>query len=510
MKNMMLIATGANNSLDYIRANTVLSVVVRLKKLADQEYLIPRADAPQLVKAISKLTQQGRLSFEIGENIITVKYVPSFEAKKQLVDHSINKDWDETIIKKQQKAIRTTQGALFKLPLEKGEGTIDTFITDWSPFPVATAIAVHKDHPAIADTKQGKANYFTGRFVRHPLMGDLIPVFVADWVKPEFGSGAVIVNPAHNQSDLDFARNIGLPIRFGLIPHEVTADPATWLTAPVIKIGHTTKTGRFDNLIPEIAANKYFDELTEHGHAIRFTDIGIGAYPLFELNVSDDGEYAFNSITSELMQISDEQEISAESAKVSLISSPILDSIIAADMAGEFELVTQSSEIERTLLFTRCLTFDLNGTTLVPERIIQVQKVQEAKSIENVDPVTLSLAVIIQAPNNQISILKQQILEQTERFVKNHSEIKDRIATTPTEEKAVDKWQYVKIKDLILNANYQNAFNSLYAIQKNLLQSINRGAADINAIRLYFALVYVLLGDDYPDGFSIDKIWSTL
>jgi len=37
-------------------------------------------------------------------------------------------------------------------------------------------------------------------------------------VRPDFGSGAVLVNPAHDPADLAFGRAVGLPIRFGLAP----------------------------------------------------------------------------------------------------------------------------------------------------------------------------------------------------------------------------------------------------------------------------------------------------
>jgi hypothetical protein len=509
MKNVILIANTAKDSFDYVRAETVLSIVARVISLEGQEYKISNAEGTQILQSIYALN--GKLSFETQPNKIIAMYIPSFDAKKQLIDPGTNQNWDEGIIKKQQKSIRTTQGAIFRLPLENGQGNIDTFITDWSPFPVATAIAVHKDHSAIASVKKDKLNYFTGLFIRHPLTGDLIPVFVADWVKPEFGTGAVIINPAHSQVDLDFARIIGLPIRFGLIPHNVTADPATWPYAPVIKTGHTTKTGRYDNLSPEEAVIKYFDELQEFGHADRFTDIGVGAYPIFELEISENGEYYFDLLSGKLALVNSIQEESNSNImRVNIIASPILNGISDCEPDNDIVLVAQSSELDGALLFSRCLYYDLYSKVLAPRRIHQVQKVQEAKSTENVDPSTLALSTIIQAPNNQIAVLKQQILEQAERFVKIHNEIKKGFETVTAAENEVNRGQYANIKALIVATNYQNAFNSLYAIQKNLFQEIRNGVADVQAIKLYFSLAYVLLGDNYPSNVSVSDEWNTL
>jgi hypothetical protein len=163
--------------------------------------------------------------------------------------------WGEKVDAKHRKAIHRIPGAIIRFPLEDG-GTVDTFITDWSPLPGACAIAVHPGHPLA--TEEG----FTGRYARHPLTGDLIGVWTAGWVRPGFGTGAVVVNPAHSEVDLDFARRTGLPIRFALADRPPSCDPETWPRPPVVKRG-VTRTGQpFDQ-----AARDYLDELVAHGHA---------------------------------------------------------------------------------------------------------------------------------------------------------------------------------------------------------------------------------------------------
>lgn len=505
MRNVVLITGGSGESLDNMRAREVFSVITRLESLEEHGNKTI-SDKGLLLEAISKLN--GKLSFDIQADRIVAQYIPSAEAKKQLVDVTVNKKWDEGIIKKQQKSVRMTQGAIFRFPIENEEVTIDAFITDWSPFPVAAAIAVHKDHPAVSMVKKAEANYFTGLFVRHPLTGDIIPVFVADWVKPEFGTGAVIINPAHNLADFDFARKIGLPIRFGLIPNDVTADPSTWPKAPVIKVGHTTKTGRFDNLIPEEAVNKYFDELHEFGHADKFTDIGVGAYPIFELEISDMGDYVFDTKTGRLSSSIEENVSCFE--RVKLYPSPMLMELSSINLEEEITIVSQVGEIANSLLFARCLSYDLFEKIIIPQKVIQVQKVEGTKISEGVDEKVLHLAMLSQAPNNQPAVLKKQIIEQVERFIKNHLEIKNVYEGLVFEEREINLGQYIKIKEAIVGANYQKAFTDLYAVQKNIYKEINKGIVNMQAVKLYFTLAYVLLGDNYPESVIISDEWNNI
>jgi leucyl-tRNA synthetase len=62
-----------------------------------------------------------------------------------------------------------------------------------------------------------------GRTVTNPVTGEEIPMFVADYVLMEYGTGAIMAVPAHDQRDFDFAQAFGLPIRHVVAPAE--GDP---------------------------------------------------------------------------------------------------------------------------------------------------------------------------------------------------------------------------------------------------------------------------------------------
>jgi leucyl-tRNA synthetase len=58
-----------------------------------------------------------------------------------------------------------------------------------------------------------KTGVFLGRHAVNPVNGERIPVYAADYVLAEYGTGAIMAVPAHDQRDLDFARAFGLPVR---------------------------------------------------------------------------------------------------------------------------------------------------------------------------------------------------------------------------------------------------------------------------------------------------------
>ena len=80
------------------------------------------------------------------------------------------------------------------------------------------------DRQRTADST-AKTGVFTGSYVINPVTGAQIPVFLADYVLPGYGTGAIMGVPAHDQRDLDFAREFGLDIRAVLDP------PPAWFAA---------------------------------------------------------------------------------------------------------------------------------------------------------------------------------------------------------------------------------------------------------------------------------------
>ena len=87
--------------------------------------------------------------------------------------------------------------------------------------------------------KAEKLGIFTGLRVTHPVKpGETLPVYVANFVLMDYGTGAIFGCPAHDQRDLDFARKYGLPVIPVVLPPD--ADPATFAVRDEAYVGPGT------------------------------------------------------------------------------------------------------------------------------------------------------------------------------------------------------------------------------------------------------------------------------
>ncbi len=72
---------------------------------------------------------------------------------------------------------------------------------------------MREDKAARTDEKQEKEGIFTGAYAVNPLNNEKVPVWVGNFVLMEYGTGAIMSVPAHDQRDFEFAKKYGLPIR---------------------------------------------------------------------------------------------------------------------------------------------------------------------------------------------------------------------------------------------------------------------------------------------------------
>ena len=75
------------------------------------------------------------------------------------------------------------------------------------------------------DTEKPKTGVPLGRTVTNPVTNEQIPMFVSDYVLMEYGTGAIMAVPAHDQRDYDFAKAFDLPIRPVVVPSDRADDP---------------------------------------------------------------------------------------------------------------------------------------------------------------------------------------------------------------------------------------------------------------------------------------------
>jgi leucyl-tRNA synthetase len=101
------------------------------------------------------------------------------------------------------------------------------------------------------DLDKPKTGVFLGRTVTNPVTGEEIPMYVADYVLMEYGTGAIMAVPAHDERDFAFARAYGLPVRQVVTPadgSEVSLETEAYVTKGDDAV--LVNSGRFDGLTP--------------------------------------------------------------------------------------------------------------------------------------------------------------------------------------------------------------------------------------------------------------------
>ena len=151
--------------------------------------------------------------------------------------------WPEQVKTMQRNWIGKSFGCEVEFPLAEGTGTLKVYTTRPDTLMGATYVAVAAEHALataaaqnnlalqafIDECKRGsvaeadlataeKKGMDSGLFVKHPLTGELLPVWVANYVLISYGEGAVMAVPAHDERDFEFAGKYNLPIKAVIKP----------------------------------------------------------------------------------------------------------------------------------------------------------------------------------------------------------------------------------------------------------------------------------------------------
>ncbi len=177
------------------------------------------------------------------------------------------------------------------------DGQLKVYSTRPDTLMGATYVAVAAEHPLaqraaesnpaiaafIAECKAGsvaeadmatmeKKGVATGQFVLHPLTGDKLPVFVANYVLWGYGEGAVMAVPAHDERDFEFANKYGLPIKQVYAGADKAYDAAQWQAWYGDKEGLVTiNSGKYDGKGFTEAFDAIVGDLEASAHGARKT-----------------------------------------------------------------------------------------------------------------------------------------------------------------------------------------------------------------------------------------------
>lgn len=109
-----------------------------------------------------------------------------------------------------------------------------------------------------------KEGIFTGAYALHPFTGQRVPLWLGNFVLADYGTGAVMGVPAHDQRDFDFARKYGLPVRVVISPEGRQLDPQN-MTEAWTEPGIMVNSGSFDGMPNEDGKKAVAEALEKDG-----------------------------------------------------------------------------------------------------------------------------------------------------------------------------------------------------------------------------------------------------
>ena len=178
----------------------------------------------------------------VTKRLLTQWYFKITEYAQRLLDDmdDLVDGWPERVLTMQRNWIGRSEGAYVDFMIENRLEPVRVFTTRPDTLYGATFFVIAPDAPLAAEvvsdeqraafedyfeqtkheteierqsTERPKTGVFLGVHATNPVNGEKIPVYAADYVLAEYGTGAIMAVPAHDQRDLDFARTFGLPVR---------------------------------------------------------------------------------------------------------------------------------------------------------------------------------------------------------------------------------------------------------------------------------------------------------
>ncbi|MCK5551826.1 MAG: leucine--tRNA ligase, partial [Deltaproteobacteria bacterium] len=183
--------------------------------------------------------------------------------------------WPERVLQMQRNWIGKSEGAEIRFPLENTKKAITVFTTRQDTVFGATFMTLAPEHPLTLKLSKGtpqegevtefvervkrasisgrtaedteKEGVFTGAYCLNPMTGARMPIYSANFVLMEYGTGAVMAVPAHDQRDFEFAKRYELPIIVVIQPPDNPLSEET-MTEAYVDEGTVVKSDQFNGM----------------------------------------------------------------------------------------------------------------------------------------------------------------------------------------------------------------------------------------------------------------------
>jgi len=181
--------------------------------------------------------------------------------------------WPERVLKMQKEWIGRSEGATVTFTVEGTNEPLDVFTTRPDTLWGVTFVSIAAQHPIVdklieragnADEisaavkkmrmlgtsdleiiNREKEGVFTGTYVINPVNGDRVPLYIANFVVMNYGTGVVMAVPAHDQRDFEFAKKYTIPVKVVIEPSESEPLDPELMSAAFTLDGSMTRSGPF-------------------------------------------------------------------------------------------------------------------------------------------------------------------------------------------------------------------------------------------------------------------------
>ncbi len=196
--------------------------------------------------------------------------------EKLLQDLSQLKNWPQRVLAMQNNWIGKSSGVDIYFRLENSDKNISVFTTRVDTIFGATYIVLAPEHPLVLDLIKNKSKekealafikkvageskvvraasdvkkegVFTGSYAVNPVNNEKVPIWIADYVLMEYGTGAIMAVPTHDQRDFLFAKEHKLPMRLVISPKDKTRNSVEELSEAYEGDGIQVNSAEFNGL----------------------------------------------------------------------------------------------------------------------------------------------------------------------------------------------------------------------------------------------------------------------
>jgi leucyl-tRNA synthetase len=218
-------------------------------------------------------------------------------AEELLSGHDLLQKWPEHVLLMQKNWIGKSTGAHVTFPVSGTDQAIDVFTTRVDTIFGATFVAISPEHPLSQQLISGpeqketlqqwirrgsvdvrlekdqgeeeKQGIDTGKKAVNPFTGEEVPIWIANYILMEYGTGAVMAVPGHDQRDFEFAKKYAIPIREVIIPEG--QDPSGELEQAYEGYGRLVNSGDFAGLSSQEAMEAMAQNAQDRGFGQKST-----------------------------------------------------------------------------------------------------------------------------------------------------------------------------------------------------------------------------------------------